>query len=65
MLLRYAEKIAMKEKADAIIMGDSLGQVASQTLRNIRVVEQVTELPILRPLIGFDKEDTIRMSLFQ
>lgn len=62
MLLRYAEKIAMNEKACAIIMGDSLGQVASQTLQNIRVIEQVTELPILRPLIGFDKEDIVRIA---
>ena len=62
MLLRYAEKIAMNEKAEAIIMGDSLGQVASQTLQNIRVIEQVTELPILRPLIGFDKEDIVRIA---
>ncbi|MBN1860222.1 MAG: hypothetical protein JW840_02040 [Candidatus Thermoplasmatota archaeon] len=62
MMLRYAEAIAEKEKADAIIMGDSLGQVASQTLRNIRVVEEAIQLPILRPLIGFDKEDTIQIA---
>lgn len=62
MMLRYAEAIADKEHADAIIMGDSLGQVASQTLQNIRVVEQAVQLPILRPLIGFDKEDTIKIA---
>jgi thiamine biosynthesis protein ThiI len=62
MMLRYAEAIAEKEKADAIIMGDSLGQVASQTLRNIRVVEEAIQLPILRPLIGFDKEETIQIA---
>jgi thiamine biosynthesis protein ThiI len=62
MMLRYAEAIAKKEGADAIIMGDSLGQVASQTLQNIRVVEQAVALPILRPLIGFDKEDTIQIA---
>ncbi|RLF27591.1 MAG: hypothetical protein DRN05_05440 [Thermoplasmata archaeon] len=62
MMLRYAEKIAEKEKADALIMGDSLGQVASQTLQNIRVVEQATSLPVLRPLIGLDKEDIIRIA---
>ena len=60
MLLRYAEKIAEKEQADAIIMGDSLGQVASQTLQNIRGIEQAVSLPILRPLIGLDKEDIIK-----
>lgn len=62
MMLQYAEIIAKKENADAIIMGDSLGQVASQTLRNIRVVEEKVELPVLRPLIGFDKEDTIQIA---
>jgi tRNA uracil 4-sulfurtransferase len=62
MMLRYAEAIARKEKADAIIMGDSLGQVASQTLQNLRVVEQAVDIPILRPLIGFDKEDTIKIA---
>ena len=62
MLLRYAEKIAEKEQADAIIMGDSLGQVASQTLQNIRVIEQAVSIPILRPLIGFDKEDVIKIA---
>jgi len=62
MLLRYAEKIAEKEQADAIVMGDSLGQVASQTLQNIRVIEQAVDIPILRPLIGFDKEDVIKIA---
>lgn len=62
MMLRYAEAIARPDHADAVIMGDSLGQVASQTLHNIRVVEQAVSIPILRPLIGFDKEDTIQLA---
>jgi len=62
MLLRYAEKIAEKEKCDAIIMGDSLGQVASQTLQNIRTIEQAINIPVLRPLIGFDKEDIVKIA---
>jgi len=62
MLLRYAEKIAQKEKADAIVMGDSLGQVASQTLQNICTIEQAVSIPVLRPLIGFDKEDVIKIA---
>ncbi len=61
-LLRYAEKIAEKESADAIIMGDSLGQVASQTLQNIRVIDGAVQIPILRPLIGFDKEDVVKIA---
>ena len=43
-------------------MGDSLGQVASQTLQNLRVIEQAASLPILRPLIGMDKEDVIQIA---
>lgn len=62
MLLRYAEKIAENECADAIVMGDSLGQVASQTLQNIKTIEQAVNIPILRPLIGYDKEDIIKIA---
>ena len=61
-LLRYAEKIAGKEKAEGIITGDSLGQVASQTLQNLRVIEDAVALPVLRPLIGFDKEEIIQIA---
>jgi len=62
MMLRYAEAIAKKVHADSIVMGDSLGQVASQTLQNIRVVEEAVNILILRPLIGFDKEDIIQIA---
>jgi len=62
MLVRYADVIARKEHASALIMGDSLGQVASQTLQNLKTVDQATFLPILRPLIGFDKEDIISIA---
>ncbi len=62
MMLRYADMICQKESGDAIIMGDSLGQVASQTLQNIRVVDQVTKIPVLRPLIGWDKEDIVGLA---
>ena len=62
MLLRYAEKIAEKEDADAIVMGDSLGQVASQTLQNINVIDSSIKIPIIRPLIGFDKEEIVRIA---
>jgi len=61
-LLRYAERIAKNEGADAIIMGDSLGQVASQTLQNIRAIDDAIDIPILRPLIGLDKEDVVRIA---
>jgi thiamine biosynthesis protein ThiI len=62
MLLRYAEKIAENESASAIVMGDSLGQVASQTLNNIKTIEQSIKIPVLRPLIGFDKEDIVKIA---
>jgi thiamine biosynthesis protein ThiI len=62
MLLRYAEKIAEKYNAHAIIMGDSLGQVASQTLQNIKVIDQAVKTPVLRPLIGMDKEDVVKIA---
>lgn len=59
MMVRVAERIAINEKANALVTGESLGQVASQTLRNIRVVNNVAKLPILRPLVGSDKEEII------
>ena len=49
-------------KAKALVTGDSVGQVASQTLDNIRVVSAVSQLPILRPLIGDDKEEIITVA---
>jgi thiamine biosynthesis protein ThiI len=62
MLLRYAAEISNLEEADAIVMGDSLGQVASQTLHNISVIEKSINIPILRPLIGLDKEDIVEIA---
>ena len=55
MMLRIAEKISEKEGAFAIVTGESLGQVASQTLRNIKVESQAINIQVIRPLIGFDK----------
>lgn len=59
MMMRIAQKIAEKEKALAIVTGESVGQVASQTLENIKVIEAVIDLPIFRPLIGRDKQEII------
>jgi tRNA uracil 4-sulfurtransferase len=59
MMLRIAEMIARKEKAKALVTGESLGQVASQTLDNMVVVQQAARLPILRPLVGMDKQEII------
>lgn len=62
MMLRYAERIASKYSCEAIVMGDSLGQVASQTLQNIKTIEEAVNIPVFRPLIGFDKEDVIKIA---
>lgn len=62
MMLRIAEVIARKEKAKALITGESLGQVASQTLENMSVIQQAATLPILRPLVGMDKQEIIDQS---
>ena len=62
MLVRYAEAFAHQHDCSGIIMGDSLGQVASQTLYNLQVVESAITLPILRPLIGMDKLDVIEIA---
>ncbi len=59
-LMKLAEEVAKKEGAKAIVTGESLGQVASQTLESIYVTEQATSLPVLRPLIGMDKEEIVR-----
>jgi len=62
MMLRIAERIAFREKAEGLVTGEAVGQVASQTLRNIRVIDSATTLPVLRPLSGADKEETIAVS---
>ena len=59
MMLRIGEAIARKEKAKALVTGESLGQVASQTLDNMAVIQQAARLPILRPLVGMDKQEII------
>jgi len=57
LMLRIAETIARSRQALALVTGDSIGQVASQTLENLAVVGDVATLPIFRPLIGMDKSE--------
>lgn len=57
-----AKEFAKNNECDGIIMGDSLGQVASQTLRNIRAEGQNLGFPIIRPLIGMDKQEIINIA---
>jgi tRNA uracil 4-sulfurtransferase len=61
-MIRLTEAIGKREKIKVIVTGEALGQVASQTLENLTVVESVATLPILRPLIGFDKREIIDKS---
>jgi thiamine biosynthesis protein ThiI len=58
-MLRIAEAIARQRDAQALVTGESLGQVASQTLYNLQVIEAAACLPVLRPLIGMDKTEII------
>ena len=62
MMVRHADRIAREFGAKGIVMGDSLGQVASQTLENMYIVSQATDFPIYRPLIGLDKEEIVKIA---
>lgn len=61
-MMRIAEKLAISYNCGAIITGESLGQVASQTMESITVTNSVVNMPIFRPLIGLDKTDIINIS---
>jgi thiamine biosynthesis protein ThiI len=57
LMLRIAERIARDNRAQALATGEVVGQVASQTLENLSTIGSVASLPVLRPLIGMDKEE--------
>jgi thiamine biosynthesis protein ThiI len=59
LMYRAACMVAAERDADAIVTGEAVGQVSSQTLVNLRAIQANTTLPVLRPLIGFDKEEII------
>ncbi len=61
-MMQVSERIAHIEGAKALVTGESLGQVASQTLENIAAVDEAVDMPILRPLIGSDKQEIIARS---
>lgn len=61
-MIRSAARIAHAHKAQALVTGDSLGQVASQTLANINAIYDASDLPLLPPLIGMDKEEIIALA---
>ena len=61
-MMRIAQSIALRENCGGLITGESLGQVASQTLMALACTDQVTSLPILRPAIGMDKEEIVQIA---
>ena len=61
-MLRIAEEIGRREGASFIITGENLGQVASQTLSNMKVIDSAVKLPVLKPLLVLDKEETMSIA---
>ena len=59
LMLRIAERIAQTSGSSALVTGEAVGQVASQTLDNMSVIDAVSSLPVLRPLVGMDKEEIV------
>ncbi|MFA5878426.1 MAG: tRNA uracil 4-sulfurtransferase ThiI [Candidatus Staskawiczbacteria bacterium] len=62
LMFRIAEAIAKKERCKALVTGESLGQVSSQTLQNITIVSDAIRMPVFRPLIAMDKEEIIKLA---
>ncbi|MBR5267644.1 MAG: tRNA 4-thiouridine(8) synthase ThiI [Lachnospiraceae bacterium] len=62
-MMRIAEEIAKESDCLALITGESIGQVASQTMPSLAVTNEVCEMPVLRPLIAFDKQDIVDISV--
>ena len=62
LMVKIASYLAEKIRAKAIVTGESMGQVASQTLDNIYVINEASNLPVLRPLIGFDKQEIVDLA---
>lgn len=58
-MMRIAEQVAIKNKCRSLITGESLGQVASQTMEALCTTDHVVQMPVFRPLIGMDKDDTV------
>lgn len=62
MMLRVAARLARRWRCPALVTGESLNQVASQTLSNLASIDRVAHLPVLRPLVGLDKEEIVRLA---
>lgn len=61
-MFRIAELIAKKEKADYLVTGENIGQVASQTLNNMKTTTKAVSMEILRPLLCYDKQEIINLA---
>ena len=61
-MLRAAERVGRRRRSPAIVTGDAVGQVSSQTLQNLTVVSQATDQTVLRPLVGFNKDEIIELA---
>ena len=61
-MMRIAERIARQENCEALITGESIGQVASQTMTALGTTDSVVNMPVFRPLIGFDKSEIIEIA---
>src|SRR5690606_7050560 len=59
MMMRAASRLAAREQLEGLVTGENLGQVASQTLANLAVIEDAARLPVLRPLLTFDKAEIV------
>ena len=62
MMLRVAERVARRWRCEALVTGESLNQVASQTLENLATIDRVAHMPVLRPLVGLDKQEIIAVA---
>ncbi len=62
-MMRIAEELAVKDNCQGLITGESIGQVASQTVHSLAVTNEVCALPVFRPVIGFDKQDIVDIAL--
>ena len=61
-MMKIAEKLAVHQKCSALITGESVGQVASQTMQSLAVTNEVCEMPVYRPLIAMDKQDIVSIA---
>ena len=61
-MLRIAQEVAKEHGAEAIITGENLGQVASQTLENMKVIDEAVKIPVIRPLLCLDKMEIVKLA---